>query len=176
MATFKRGSHFVNWPVQGALIGRTVIHWAFFLIALSATVFMLHALSNLVSGETTATGILRDMWDRYRIVVFALMGLVPFFCLDLIMWSHRFAGPMIRIRRSMHDLAAGKAVAPIRLRSRDYWKHLADDFNLLVERIENAEKRATGSETAILEAVEASHASHPNLSSVNSDACETVGK
>lgn len=166
-ATFKRGSHFVNWPVQGALIGRTIVHWTVFLIALSAAVYLLHVLSNLVSGEpATGTSVLRDMWDRYRIVVLALLGLVPFFCLDLIMWSHRFAGPMIRLRRSMHELAVGKTVSPIRLRTRDYWKNLADDFNLLLQRIESAEKRASELQ-AILDG--GSQAEHAELSAATTE-------
>lgn len=143
MASVKRGSHFVNCHVQGALIGRTIFHWAFFLFSLCALVFVLHLVSSLAAGETTdplAIGV--EIWDRHRIVFMALMALVPFFCLDLVLWSHRFAGPMIRIRRSMHSMAEGKPVSPIQLRARDYWKNLADDFNLLLMRIEAAEKQS----------------------------------
>jgi hypothetical protein len=177
MSRFKRGSALVNWPVQGALIGRTVLHWAFFLIALGGLVFLLHFISNLMTGEQgwSAASILQEIWDRHQLVVVALASLVPFFCLDLILWSHRFAGPMIRLRRSMHDLAEGKSVAPVRLRSRDYWKYLADDFNLLLVRIEKAEKRAADFQAALLENVAqpVTPPARAPLSTASLEACES---
>jgi hypothetical protein len=109
------------------------------------------------------------MWDRYGIVAISLASLVPFFCLDLILWSHRFAGPMVRIRRSVHDLADGKAVPPIRLRANDYWTDLADDLNLVIQRIEKAERQASSFQVAILDNVEANHAALTPRSSVALD-------
>jgi hypothetical protein len=168
MAKHKRGTRFVDWQVQGELIGRTVCHWACFSVAAFAMVFVLHVMGNVATGNggKTDTSVLREMWDRYGIVVIALVSLLPYFCLDLILWSHRFVGPMVRIRRSMHDLAAGKSVSPIRLRAGDYWNDLADDFNRLQQRIESTENRANAFQAVMLDTGVDAHGTGPSDATV----------
>src|SRR5689334_573100 len=114
MANIKRGTRCVDWHVQGALIGRTLLHWAWFSIGSFAMVFGLHVLTGVItsSPESSATPILWGMWNQYKVLVISLISLVPFFCLDLILWSHRFVGPMVRIRRVVRDLASGKSAQP----------------------------------------------------------------
>ncbi len=153
MATFKRGTRFVDWNIQGALVGHALFHWASFWIASFAIVYGLQILNGVVSGDPASSGgsVASATWDRYRPLAFTVFALLPLFCLDLILWSHRFAGPMIRIRRALHDLASGKSVPPIRLRAGDYWSDLADDINLLQQRIDKAEKLANACQTDVRE-------------------------
>lgn len=153
MAKFKRGTRFVDWKIQGALVGHTLFHWASFWIASVAVVYGLQILNGVVSGdpESSVASVSSAMWDRYQPLAFAVIALLPLFCLDLILWSHRFAGPMIRIRRALHDLASGKSVQPIRLRAGDYWTDIAEDINLLQQRIERAEKLTNACQTVVLE-------------------------
>lgn len=46
-----------------------------------------------------------------------------------ILYSHRIAGPLLRIRRTLGDFLSGRAVDPIVLRENDELKELADDLN-----------------------------------------------
>jgi hypothetical protein len=48
---------------------------------------------------------------------------------------------MIRFRRTLRHLAAGENVAPIRLRHGDFWKEMANDFNVMLERMAAYQKR-----------------------------------
>ena len=52
-----------------------------------------------------------------------------------IFYSHRLAGPIYRIRRTLREHEEGRKVEPIVLRRNDEFKELADDINrLLVSR------------------------------------------
>ena len=46
---------------------------------------------------------------------------------------------MVRLRRSMHDLAEGRDVATIQFREGDFWQELAVDFNRVVGRVKSAQ-------------------------------------
>ena len=61
----------------------------------------------------------------------ASLLLLPGVIFDLVRLSNRFAGPMFRLRRSMHDLAQGKPVDAVHFRHGDFWQEFADDFNTI---------------------------------------------
>ena len=46
-----------------------------------------------------------------------------------VFYSHRIAGPLLRIRRTLGDFLNGQSVEPIILRENDELKELADDIN-----------------------------------------------
>ena len=49
-----------------------------------------------------------------------------------VFYSHRLAGPIYRIRRTLGEAYEGKSVKPIVLRQNDEFKELADDLNRLL--------------------------------------------
>lgn len=51
-----------------------------------------------------------------------------------VFYSHRLAGPVFRMRRTLHEAIEGKSVKPILLRQNDEFKELADDLNRLLDR------------------------------------------
>ena len=57
-----------------------------------------------------------------------VMGLIASILVG-IYYSHRLAGPIYRIRRTLHDVQEGRDVDPIVLRRNDEFKELADDIN-----------------------------------------------
>ena len=73
----------------------------------------------------------------------ASLVLLPAVIFDLLRLSNRFAGPMFRLRRSMHDLAQGRPVAAVRFRHADFWQEFADDFNTIAARAEEAKSLDT---------------------------------
>lgn len=50
-----------------------------------------------------------------------------------IFYSHRLAGPICRIRRTLQEAHEGKTVDPIVLRKNDEFKELAEDLNRILK-------------------------------------------
>ncbi len=50
--------------------------------------------------------------------------------------SNRFAGPMLRLRRSLRALGRGEYVEPLEFRGADFWQEFADDFNSVLRRVQ----------------------------------------
>jgi hypothetical protein len=61
--------------------------------------------------------------------------LLPMFVLDTIKLSHRFAGPIYRLRRTIQSVAAGEAPRHLKFRDFDFWQGLAEDYNKLIDRL-----------------------------------------
>ncbi|MFA6003700.1 MAG: hypothetical protein WC881_06500 [Elusimicrobiota bacterium] len=51
-----------------------------------------------------------------------------------VFYSHRLAGPIYHIRKTLREALDGKAPGPIVLRKNDEFKELAEDINLLLAR------------------------------------------
>ncbi len=81
---------------------------------------------------------------------------LPIVVYDAIRYSHRFAGPVMRIRQTVSRLADGENVPPIVLRKGDFWTDVADEVNRLNERVRQLEttllkKELTMAKTAKLD-------------------------
>jgi methyl-accepting chemotaxis protein len=63
-----------------------------------------------------------------QIAVMSVMFLVSIFL------SHRIAGPIYKLMKSMEEARAGKLEGPIFFRKNDHFKELADQFNALHEQ------------------------------------------
>ena len=90
-------------------------------------------------------------------------GRLPMVVADVIRVSNRFAGPLVRLRRSMRALARGEHVEPIHFRKGDFWQEFAEEFNAVAARVQgerpNAEptlreEEATASESVPSEELE----------------------
>ena len=127
----KRKKYFVDRSVQGTLLLHIVAHWAVFLFA--AGLFVLFV--ELLAGNPRDVG--KNFLHRSGPTLLALLALAPLFLRDLCKLSHRFAGPMVRLRRAMRDLADGREVSPIHFRENDFWKDVASDFNRVVKRVQS---------------------------------------
>jgi hypothetical protein len=65
-----------------------------------------------------------------------LLALVPVIAWDAIRFTHRLVGPLVRIRQTVRDVAAGEPVRPIRLRDGDYLTEFRDDFNAMLDALQ----------------------------------------
>lgn len=129
--TNQRQTHFVDRTVQGAILLRILAHWALFLFAAGVFLFFIE----LLAGDPRDAG--KNLLSRHGPTVLAILVLAPILIRDLCRLTNRFAGPIVRLRRAMHDLAEGREVSPIHFRERDFWKDLAIDFNRVVERVQS---------------------------------------
>ena len=132
----QRKRQFIDRAVQGTMLLHIVGHWMCFLFTAGALLLFVE----MLNGEP------RDVWknllSRHAPTVLAMLMLTPIFIYDLCKLSNRFAGPMVRLRRAMRDLAEGREVSPIHFRERDFWKDVAVDFNRVAERVQTSTTRA----------------------------------
>jgi signal transduction histidine kinase len=77
------------------------------------------------------------MWFSFRPVFLAAFLLLPLVIFDIIRFSNRFVGPILRLRRSMRQLARGEHVEPIKFRGTDFWQDFADEFNAVLARVQD---------------------------------------
>jgi signal transduction histidine kinase len=79
---------------------------------------------------------LDDMWFHFGPALIASFILLPLVIVDIIRASNRFVGPMLRLQRSMRQLARGEDVEPIEFREGDLWHEFATEFNALRTRMQ----------------------------------------
>lgn len=138
MSKRMRRQHWVDSKVQGTLVRRILFHWcAFFLVTLMCVSVM-----QLLLGDPN-----QSVYERVASPGsgFVLMGIVmialfPAFALDTIRFSNRFVGPIARLRRYMRELAAGEKLTTLAFRDSDFWSEVADEFNQVVELVNEQQK------------------------------------
>jgi hypothetical protein len=125
--------------VQGALVLRTILYWTLCMFTIAAALLVWRVFAGTVrTFDTPAEG----LWFHYGPVFVAALLLLPLVVVDIVRLSNRFAGPVFRLRRVLHEAAQGEHVEPIHFRKGDYWHDIATDFNQLLARLEAAERRA----------------------------------
>ena len=130
----KRKQVYVDPKIQGMLILRVVLYWI--VCAISVTLMLL--CWQVLSGPPQPFFSHLDMvWYHYGPAIVCSFLLLPLVILDILGFSNRFVGPMLRLRRSMHQLARGEQVEPLEFRDADFWQEFADEFNALAHRMEN---------------------------------------
>jgi hypothetical protein len=146
----RRTKHFIDSNVQGALARRIIFHWVMFLSVASFVAFVLQVLSNPFRpiGEHV-----QDLWWSQGPFLLVTFFLLPVFIVDSIKLSHRFAGPIFSLRRTIRAVAQGETPRPLKFRRRDFWHDLAEDYNAMLVRLGALEEQA-GDETQGEELVE----------------------
>ena len=132
MSKVNRKKTYVDPKVQGALVRRLVIHWVAYVSVAAAVAFCLQVLSNPVQplGEH-----IQKAWWTHGLFLLVLVFLLPVFVLDSIKLSNRFAGPIYRLRRTIHNIAQGDPPPRLKFRDFDFWQGMAQDFNLMIDRL-----------------------------------------
>ena len=132
-----RVATYVDRLVQGTLVRQIVVHWIAFSIATTFVLALLTWMMNPFAGQREFLG---QVAYRLSPIVLSAIFLVPLFIRDTIQFSHRMVGPMVRIRRELAKLAAGKKATRMEFRPNDYWQEVAGEFNSLCDY---AEKQAS---------------------------------
>ena len=133
----RRTRLFVDSQVQAALLKQMSVSW---LGVLGFIASVMLAVESYRGGFTLGFHeCLTAMWDHNAALIVALVLLAPLMILDALRISHKFAGPMVSFRRALERLASGDRVDAIRFRENDAWKDIADNFNLVAERLDHLE-------------------------------------
>ena len=125
----KRSKVLVQKAIQGNLAIRCTLYWFFCL----CTIFLFVAVASAFSGDLKPAGqLFGDIWKQYSVAVLASVFLLPFVVWDVIKFSHRVVGPLIRLEAEMRKFAEGGPGRPVRFRDDDYWHGLAEQYNKIV--------------------------------------------
>lgn len=140
-----RKKTFVDPQVQGALVRRLVLHWFAFLGVSGLVAFCLNVLTNPFQPMKAH---LQQMYWTHGPFLVVMVFMLPVFVVDTIKLSHRFAGPIYRLRNAIRSLANGEAYVPLKFRDFDFWQGLAADFNQMVDRLSGAYKQGAASDSS----------------------------
>lgn len=132
----RRTRTFVDPEVQGGLLRKITLHW---IVLLIVNAMMLLVWTRLFEQpEASWRQTMNDCLQRFLPLLVISVAVVPAFLWDTLKLTHRFAGPALRFRAALSDAAEGREVAPMNFRHSDFWQEMADDFNLLLQRQEEA--------------------------------------
>jgi hypothetical protein len=142
----QRRQKYIDSKVQGALARRIIFHWLVFLAVASAAALLLQVLSDPFrpAGEH-----LENLWFTQGPFLVVMVFLLPVFVIDTVKISHRFAGPIYSLRRSMREVADGQPPRKLKFREGDFWHELATDYNAMISRLapevegESSQKQAS---------------------------------
>jgi hypothetical protein len=127
-----RSRYFVDKQVQGALLLKVTVHWLAFALTLVAVLAAMQFFANPVASLSEH---LSEFPRRHLMTFVILLLLFPMFLWDTVRLSNRFAGPILRLRRVMSELAEGKDPGPLKFRDADFWQELGDHFNALRSKV-----------------------------------------
>lgn len=134
MGKDQRSRKYVDPGVQGALARRLIWQWIAFL---SIGCIVGFSFQVIVDPFVPLDQTLKNVWSNQGPFLIVALLLIPFFISDSITLSHRFVGPVVRLRSDLRRLIEAKDVAdaPImKLRPSDMWQELAFEYNRIRER------------------------------------------
>ena len=140
-----RKKYFIDSKVQGILIYRVVMYWFAFVFGMFCLLAGFPLIISFFVNSPVAPSagqLLLQTWRSFWPAIFASALMLPILILDIIRVSHRFAGPMVRLRTALRDLAAGKPVQPVVFRYGDFWCEVAEEFNQATARIREMQSTA----------------------------------
>lgn len=124
----------VNAPVQNHII-RT-ISWPP-VVALSVTTLMLGVFCTSLADEALVARVaLPSLVPIFVTVIGFIVVSVGYVMLSALKFSHRFAGPMYRLRKTLEDVKTGDLTARANVRDGDFFEELADDLNEFLDWLE----------------------------------------
>jgi hypothetical protein len=134
---------FVDVNVQGAIARRLGLYFV------SAIVFMVlpsAVARTFQAPERLFFTHLHDVAVEYGPLLLTLLAMAPFVFYDALKLTHRFAGPVFRLRRQLARFDNGEPIVRLEFRDGDFWQDLAVLANALLERVRLAENRAASSQ------------------------------
>lgn len=134
---YKRLHYVVDKNIQYRFVHLVLLYMlAFFFLAVSIIYFsgwrhLVQKLAN-VYPQAMLIGILNTVYMRLWM---AFLLLMPLAVISAILVSHKIAGPLVRIKRALRQLASGDYNFVVKLREHDQLKDVAEEINKLAETL-----------------------------------------
>ncbi len=129
----KRARKYVDRNVQGGLLTRMAIHWGVFFFSSAFAYIVVQAIVS--PNGTSFLQRVQNSITEFSLLGLLMLTLMPAFLLDVVRFSNRFAGPVVRLRRFLRELGENGEVPPLKFRDDDFWMEIANEFNVCRERI-----------------------------------------
>ena len=120
-------------PFQTKLFYRVALYWVIYTLTLF----------NLTFGWRLIKEGTQDVWQVFAATVadnlplfVSLILVAPWIGLDAVRFANRIVGPLFRFRKAMQSVTAHEPVRPIRLRKDDFLMEMQDDFNAMLDALE----------------------------------------
>ena len=131
---YPRKRLFVNREIQGRLLGRTALYWVLYHAVLWMAMFFYryaeHRGAVMAGAEPRSFGDLYGQFvHEHHSMWFCAFVILPIVLWDLLKFSHRVVGPLVRFQRTLESLTAGEAIQEVRLRNGDLLFDLQHTFN-----------------------------------------------
>lgn len=135
-----RSRSYIDPSVQGSLLRKLSFHWLV-LIAVNCGVFGAWVWL-FERTEASSSDALSTACSKCLPFLVTSAALLPVFLFDTLRMTSRFAGPALRFRAALSDASRGLPVRSMHFRHDDFWQEMAENFNTLLQRQEEAERIA----------------------------------
>ncbi len=129
-----RKFYYLKPNIQYAFTGAFTILSAIEIAIFTVVIFVIDQLSVDRSYDV----LLYIRFSIIFLIILIISGINFWFGMRL---SHRIVGPMIQIQRVLERAIKGKYEARINLRTNDYLVEIAEDINLLLEKLDHESKK-----------------------------------
>lgn len=134
----KRNRVSADFRLQGFLCLRVAIYWIVCQVVFGIAVLAFFALQESNPGSTPLTP-----WSLITPAL-VISGLVlPLVLLDLLVFTNRFAGPILRIRTYLASLATDEKATAFKLRKKDFFIDICENLNCVGEQLQAQRESAT---------------------------------
>jgi hypothetical protein len=134
---------FVSGMIQGRMLGRLATYWVIYHLVLFHSMFLYHYMQYW--GETLAGAQSEPFLELYGSfasnhysIIICAVAVFPIIFWDMMSLTHRVAGPLVRFRTAMNQLAQGETVEKIKLRDGHLLIEFQDAFNAYLDTLESS--------------------------------------
>jgi hypothetical protein len=139
----KRSRLFIDAPLQGMLLLRVGLYWMVCVLTQVLIIYLVAVVASMSAAPSAFSLPPQQLRWLLQLVVFASALLLPVILFDVLRLSHRWVGPVFRLRTALQALSRGEKVAPISFRAGDFWQEMAGDFNVVAADANRRKETAT---------------------------------
>lgn len=130
---------FVNKTIQGRALVHLAVYWGIYHVVLWHAMFVYRYFEyyrGVLNGDQMETfgALYGDFIARHTPMMLCAVALFPIIFYDMLKFTHRVAGPLVRFNNALKALAEGRKVARIKTRDGDLLNEFQDTFNEFLER------------------------------------------
>lgn len=134
----QRGRLYVDPAFQKKLLSRVLMYWIFYHGTVWHLMFLLHFIGVGMKQDPAAPpksfGTLYvEFTVEHLWVIVCFVVMLPVLGRDMLKFSHRIAGPLVRFRNTMQAMVDGKSVASVKLRDKDFLTDFLVVFNRMLD-------------------------------------------
>lgn len=146
---YKRKQLFVDGFLQGRTLRHIVFYWTVYHLFLWNAMFFYRYLQ--YRGELMAGGRPQTFIELYRqfalehySMIVCAMAILPLVVWDVLVLTHKIAGPLVRFQKCLKQLSHGERVTPVQLRRGDLLLGFQDAFNEYIASLDQSRDRKQG--------------------------------